>query len=161
MQIKVRSFTTRDYEGAQALLCAVQKIHVQGRPDIYADVPDFSARVYYGATLHAPELLSAVAEEENGALVGVCLVSTEECSPGQTALLTPRRYASVEVLCVDEACRGQGIGERLLRDVRERAESMGLSSLELTVGAFNHSAQKFYEKLGYTVRSCKMELKLK
>ena len=157
---QIRPFEDADFERAQVLLSWVQAFHMQNRPDLYASAPGFSVREHYGRALHAPELLSAVAEREDGTLSGVCLASVEECRPGQNILLTPRRFACVEVLCVDQACRGRGVGTRLMEYVRARAETLGLERLELSVSAFNQAARRLYKALGYRDRSYKMEFKL-
>lgn len=54
----------------------------------------------------------------------------------------------VEFLYVDEACRGRGIGRRLLAHVEVLARQRGLKRVLLNTYSFQ--APAFYKKLGYT-----------
>ena len=55
----------------------------------------------------------------------------------------------VDDLCVDEACRGQGIGTLLMDAAKKLAVEIGASSLELQVYEANPAALRFYERCGY------------
>ncbi len=156
--MNIRSFQESDYERAQGLLETVQAFHVEQRPDIYKEIQDFVPQKYYGAFLNNPEELSAVAEID-GVLAGICLVSAEKRACNHP-VLTPRKYGSVEVLCVDPAFRRQGVAEHLMNYVKSRAEELGLDGLDLGVTAFNFPAKALYEKMGFTVRHYKMEWKI-
>lgn len=56
-------------------------------------------------------------------------------------------WAEVDLLWVDEACRGQGIGRRLMDEAEARAIEAGCDALRLTTASFQGSG--FYEFLGY------------
>ena len=51
--------------------------------------------------------------------------------------------------------RGQGIGKALIRAVLDRAKSIGLTRVELTVRAPNKRAFALYEKMGFVVEGVK------
>ncbi|OCP00586.1 MULTISPECIES: GNAT family N-acetyltransferase [unclassified Ensifer] len=82
--------------------------------------------------------------EAGGELVGLCLYfpifSTWRGRPG----------VFVQDLYVDEGLRGQGIGERMLREAASWSKARGGDYLRLTVDAENFAAQRFYERLGIT-----------
>ncbi len=60
-------------------------------------------------------------------------------------------------LCVDENCRGKGIGKQLYEAVLELARSLGCYNVTLNVWAKNPSAMKFYERCGLEVQKIGME----
>lgn len=159
LRINIRAFHDSDYDRANALLKDVQIFHAAQRPDIYKTSQNFTPQVYYAEFLRQPEALSAVAEDD-GMLAGICLVSIEEQGP-EHAVLASRRYGSIEVLCVDSAFRRQGVAEKLIEYVKTRAETLKLDGLDLSVAAFNFPAKALYDKLGFTIRSSRMEWKSK
>ena len=57
---------------------------------------------------------------------------------------------SVEHVLVDEAYRGKGLGEKLMRHAIEYAKQQGMGKLFLTVEPERVVAKKLYQKLGFT-----------
>ena len=51
-------------------------------------------------------------------------------------------------LCVDEACRGQHVGQALYEAVVELARSLGCYNVTLNVWSCNREAMAFYERCG-------------
>ena len=70
---------------------------------------------------------------------GRCLAGCDAFRFGELAV--------VDILWVDEGCRGQGLGARILTRVEEEATRQGARRLELNT--FGFQAPGFYEKLGY------------
>lgn len=60
-----------------------------------------------------------------------------------------KRVAHVEDVVVDDAYRGQGLGEGLMRALIEAARSEGLHSVHLTSRPARVAANKLYQKLGF------------
>ena len=58
-------------------------------------------------------------------------------------------YGRLLGLVVDEACRGQGIGKRLLDQAERWLRERGVNKLTLTSGKQRAEAHKFYRRLGY------------
>lgn len=50
---------------------------------------------------------------------------------------------------VDEACRGRGIGTKLLTATEEYLRQKGVEAVDLNVFCFNRRALSFYKKCGY------------
>jgi GNAT superfamily N-acetyltransferase len=95
--------------------------------------------------LHEPNLEQCllVAEDDRGAALGYVFTSTRE------DYFTYERQAHVEVLAVETASQGQGVG-RLLMDAAEAwARSRGYRRITLNVFAQNERARQIYERLGY------------
>jgi N-acetylglutamate synthase-like GNAT family acetyltransferase len=58
-------------------------------------------------------------------------------------------YAIVENVVVDEAVRGSGYGELLLRHALEEARRAGCYKLSLTSNKQRQDAHRFYQRLGF------------
>jgi len=95
-----------------------------------------------------------VAEIE-GRVVG-CLQLT--LIPGLTRLGMSR--AQIEGVRVDEARRGERIGERLFLAAIERAREAGCGLVQLTTDASRPDAHRFYERLGFVASHVGMKLSL-
>lgn len=66
--------------------------------------------------------------------------------PRQTLL---RRQAVVEDMVVDESQRGQGLGEKILRDLLRWAKEHGVETVELTTNPKRVAANNLYQKVGF------------
>ncbi|WP_459617034.1 N-acetyltransferase family protein [Bordetella sp. 2513F-2] len=55
----------------------------------------------------------------------------------------------VQALVVDQACRGAGVGRRMMAAAEQWARSRGLDSVALTSNVARDGAHAFYEALGY------------
>ncbi len=157
--MKIRPLQTGDYEKAQDLLAQIQITHSQGRPDIFRGPDMVMPEFIFNMAQEAPEKLSVVAENEDGKLVGLCMVSLQENKPDNFVMVA-RKFAMVDTMCVSPDCRRQGIAEQLLTYVKNRAAELELDAVELKVAAFNAPAQALYKKLGFTPQNYQMECKI-
>lgn len=155
-KIDVRRACTEDAQGLLKLLEYILNLHFSGRPDIFKNV---------GSKYGMPELktilsdektpvFAAVDEKEN--VVGYAFCIEKEIP--ESTVLQRRKVLYVDDLCVDESCRGLGVGGKLMEAVKEHAQYVGATSIELNVWGFNHSAISFYEHLGFKVQKSTMEI---
>ena len=63
----------------------------------------------------------------------------------------------IDDLCVDENCRGRGIGKILYDYVLEYAKKIGCYNLTLNVWEGNDSAMRFYKNIGLKIQKIGME----
>jgi len=98
-----------------------------------------------------------VAENAQGEVLGYVMLRV--ITP-QNPVMQPRSFLWVDDLCVDQAARGQGIGEVLMHSAAELARARGLNKIELNVWECNEGAMRFYERLGYTAQKRGMEIAL-
>jgi len=91
----------------------------------------------------APNLLVRVAVDAGGAILGVALVSLRD------ELLSHAPSAHLEVLAVDAAAEGRGLGRALLSSAEEAARAHGAHSMSLHVFANNTRARAVSERMGY------------
>jgi N-acetylglutamate synthase-like GNAT family acetyltransferase len=59
------------------------------------------------------------------------------------------RAAEIEGLVVDEACRGQGIGRLLIRQVEQWVGEKGCDTIYVRSNIIRQRAHGFYQELGY------------
>ncbi len=133
----VRSATPADLEQLVRLLGVLFSIEADFQPE-----PERQRRGLE-LMLVAPERRCVLVAEEAGAVVGMVtaqlLVSTAEGAPS----------ALVEDMVVDEAARGRGVGRRLIQALEAWARARGATRLQLLADRDNHSALRFYERMGW------------
>ncbi|WP_416796255.1 GNAT family N-acetyltransferase [Ciceribacter azotifigens] len=80
-----------------------------------------------------------------------------------TTTLTGRGGSSmiVEAVHTRADCRGQGIGEAMIRFCLEEARRQGLRQVQLTSNAKRTDAHRFYGRLGFEASHIGFKLKLK
>jgi ribosomal protein S18 acetylase RimI-like enzyme len=62
---------------------------------------------------------------------------------------------------VSAACRGLGIGERLIRDAIDRSRAAGCALVQLTSDNSRRDAHRFYERLGFVASHAGFKLALR
>lgn len=140
--MQIRNMRLEDYREVDRLMAQVHKLHVEGRPDLYIDVEHIYSMELFQEMVENEDMISVLAEEDD-VVVGICFVSMRA-----KTCMVKRRTAYMEDLCVDEACRGKGIGRKLFEYAKKRAKEMGAERMDLMVWNFNESALKFYEEMG-------------
>lgn len=85
-----------------------------------------------------------VARGEDGAVVGMLTLVLYRVPTGVRGW--------IHDVVVDEAARGQGAGEALTREALRLAEHAGAISVELTTRPQRESANRLYQRLGFTPR---------
>jgi GNAT superfamily N-acetyltransferase len=68
--------------------------------------------------------------------------------------------ATIDELVVSAACRGEGVGARLVEEVVELARQRHADVVEVACGLARESAQRFYERLGFERTAYKLVLRL-
>ena len=148
----------QDVGGILALLKQVGSVHHEGRPDIFR-----SGAQKYGASqviamLDSIENPIFVAVEEDRVL-GYCFCKLQRHL--QDPVLCDVLSLYIDDLCVDEQCRGKGIGKALYEAVVRYAKMRKCYNITLNVWACNESAMKFYQSLGLIPQKIGMEAILK
>ena len=152
----VRFAVPQDAEAINVLRKEVNDLHVAGRPNHF--------KAGFGKELqeHVYMYLAggfgyAAVDEEDGQIIGMVMV--DYIDRPESPYRYAERFAHIAEICVDEAHRRQGVGQRLLDFVKADAKAKGFSRIELDVWAFN-DALAFYEAEGYTVFRRFLELRL-
>jgi dTDP-4-amino-4,6-dideoxy-D-galactose acyltransferase len=64
-----------------------------------------------------------------------------------------KAIADIGLIAVDEACRGQGLGRKLMDKVYNECVKNGTKQLELVTQASNVGACQFYQALGFEIKT--------
>jgi len=85
-----------------------------------------------------------VAENSQGWVVAWIHVTVKE------SMVSPAT-AEVAALVVNDACRGFGIGRRLVGAAQEWAQQRGLKTLRVSSNVLREDSHGFYQRLGFSV----------
>ena len=153
--MEIRFAEAKDVTGILQLLRQVGQVHHKGRPDIFR-----SGAQKYGASqvlsmLNKPQTPIFVAVENN-AVMGYCFcqVKAYENDP----VIADHTELYIDDLCVEESCRGQGLGKQIFQEVCRYAKMRKIHNITLNVWCCNESAMAFYEKLGMKPQKIGMEM---
>ena len=80
-------------------------------------------------------------DETSGAIIGTLTLVLYRVPSGLKA--------RIEDVIVDEAARGQGVGEALTREAMRRATDAGARMVELTSMPYREAANRLYRRLGF------------
>ena len=143
-----------DRDAVNALALQVHAMHVAWRPDIYEMVDALYSEERFSQLVRNRELYVA---RVGGVIAGYVSVKIRNYDwPG----VVRRTVMVVDELCVDELCRGQGIGTEMMEDVRALARAFRCTDMQLGVYPQNDDAVGFYQKCGFTIRSIDMQRKV-
>lgn len=159
MNLKIREAIENDYINISNLAKEVHNLHVRNRPDIYLDIdnPLIKER-FEDLTNNDNTKLFVVEDTNSNEFIAYSIVQI--MMPKNILLLVQSKFAHIDDFCVKSENQKTGIGKMLFKYIIDYAKSEGASSLQLMVSEFNINAIKFYEALGMSTRSRRMELKL-
>ena len=152
--MEIRRAKPADIPDLIDLLKQVGMVHRLGRPDLFRADPQKYGEEELLELLADPMRPIFVADTGNRvAGYAFCIFKTV----GEHPVLADVTSLYIDDLCVDETCRGQGIGTALYRHVCAFAREQGCHNVTLNVWAFNESAIRFYEKCGMKPQKIGME----
>lgn len=152
----VRFACEKDIPQMDSLLYQVERVHQQGRPDLFKE----GAKKYTDNELKdmlkdkTKPIFAAV--DENDVMKGYAFCVFQEHKGDN--VLTDIKTLYIDDLCVDENCRGQHIGSVLYEAVKKFAKEQGCYNVTLNVWECNPSARKFYGKAGLKPYKTGMEV---
>ena len=106
-------------------------------------------------TLFTPALFVAatltVAQIQQRITQGPIWVATQDDQiTGTLGAIAEGNKVYLRSMAVAASMRGQGVGAKLLQEAESYARSVGAKSLYLNTTTFLHSAQRLYERFGFT-----------
>ena len=150
----IRFARAQDVAGILALLRQVGRVHHEGRPDIFRSNAQKYGASQVIAMLNSSQTPIFVAVEDEKVLgYGFCQMRLYEHDP----VICDHLELYIDDLCVDEGCRGQGIGKEIYKEITRYAKMRGCYNVTLNVWSCNESARKFYESLGLKPQKVGME----
>ena len=152
--MEIRFAQAKDVAGILALLRQVGQVHHEGRPDIFRKGAQKYGASQVLAMLESSKTPIFVAVEGEQVLgYGFCFYKKYENDP----VIADHSELYIDDLCVDENCRGKGIGTELYRTICCYAKQRHCHNVTLNVWSDNKSALKFYESLGLKPQKIGME----
>lgn len=143
-----------DRDVVNALAKEVHALHVVWRPDIYEMVDQLYPEERFLSAIRNRELYVA---RLNDIPVGYALLKIRDYDwPG----VVRRKVMVLDEICVEESCRGQGIGQQMMLELRVLARAFGCTDLQLGVNAHNDRAVGFYQKCGFMIQNISMQRKV-
>ena len=136
-------------------------VHVEVLDQVTDEAVEAFARLLPQLSSSAPPLDRAALERVVGADATTILVarSGDKISGTLSLVMFPIPTgvrAWIEDVIVDEAARGQGIGEALTVRALRLAEAAGARTVDLTSRPSREAAGRLYERLGFQARSTRL-----
>jgi len=145
-----REATIADLPSICVLGQVVNSLHHEALPQIFSHASDPQRdKTYWRKSIENVDATTFVAET-SGEILGFVTV---DVATEKHAQLQPMRFARVGSICVAESARGRGIGRELMKRAEQWAAANGAVDVRLNVWAFNKSALRLYEELGYEIHS--------
>ena len=154
MQDPVRPAETRDIPALLALLVQVNRVHSEGRPDLFKPETKYGAEGLR-AVIANPDTPVFVYEDEAGRVLGhgFCVM---QHAGGR--LMAEHSTLYIDDICVDENARGLGVGRALCEHILAYAREKGCYNVTLNVWNCNPGAMAFYDRLGFSPYKVGMEV---
>ena len=145
MEKIVRRASENDIPAIMGLLKQVNKVHYDGRPDLFKLATKYNEEELRGI-LSDDDTPVIVCDDGAGNVLGhgFCIMQR----PENTRLLTDILTLYIDDICVDENARRQQVGEEIYKHILDYARERGCYNVTLNVWNCNPGAMKFYEKLG-------------
>ena len=150
---QIRNAEEKDIPEVLALLEQVNKIHHDGRPDIFNLATKYSHDEL--KNIFQDKNTPVFVYENDGKILGYafCIMTEHK---GER-LLADMKTLYIDDICVDEKARGQHVGKKLYEKVLSHARAEHCHNVTLNVWALNEPTRKFYEKLGMKIQKIGME----
>ncbi|KQL50011.1 acetyltransferase [Brevibacillus choshinensis] len=158
MDIFIRNANQDDYESLLSLFWQVHHLHVMERSDLYKKNSVPVGEEFFNNQLKDDKQHIFVATL-GIEIVGVVVLKEEEIP--ENSFVNARKVLLVDSLCVADTIRQKGIGSKLMQHVFDFARGLKVDSIELGVLEKNQNAIHFYESIGMTTKSRKMEFRLR
>lgn len=154
MTASVRRAKERDIPAIMELLKQVNRVHHDGRPDLFRLATKYTEDELR-AILDDARTPVFVCEDGDGRILGhgFCVLQR----PENTRLLNDVLTLYIDDICVDEAARGRHVGKMLYEHILAYARELGCYNVTLNVWSCNPGAVKFYESLGLVPYKIGME----
>jgi ribosomal protein S18 acetylase RimI-like enzyme len=154
--VTIRRATLQDYPGFHSVARETHEHHVALLPNVFRSV-EVAVPEEYFADLVTGDQSCIFLAEQGGLVVGY---ATLQLHHAMYDIQAPRITGYIDNFGVAQACRRMGVGRQLLEACRDRAKTMGASSLELDCWEANQGAIQFYESLGMQVSRRRFTLDL-
>ena len=152
---QVRRAVEADIPALMNLLVQVNMVHHNGRPDLFKGPTTKYTEAELKAILSDDETPVFVCVDDAGRVLGHGFCAFQR--QANTRLMVENTTLYIDDICVDEAARGQHVGEAIYRRILDFARASRCYNVTLNVWSCNPGAMRFYEKMGLTPYKVGME----
>lgn len=143
--ITVRRAEITDLAGLTDLGVGIQRLHHEGRPDLFRAPDAPSLAQFFAEMLDDPERILLIAMAD--VAVGYLLAEIDRRPESTFMLATDLAY--IHHIAVDAGARGRGVGTALMAAAETEATELGLSAIQLDSWEFNTEAHDFFRARGF------------
>ncbi|MBB5174696.1 GNAT family N-acetyltransferase [Texcoconibacillus texcoconensis] len=159
MTVNIREACYNDYNMIATLKAQLHTLHVEQRPDLYIQMEEpLSFDMFQSWLNHTRSTVLVCEETYRQKVIGYALLQRD--NPTSFESIKAQRTVYIQEFILDEAYRGQHVGEQLFQSICNYAQKWRAERLELSVQEFNHQAIQFYEAMGMKTKSRKMEMRI-
>jgi ribosomal protein S18 acetylase RimI-like enzyme len=152
--MQIRFAKERDVPGIINLLRQVGRVHHEGRPDLFRpDAQKYSPSQIMAMLDKAATPIFVAVEDDAVLGYGFCMMKDY----GRDTVITSHKSLYIDDLCVEEGCRGKGVGKAIYNEILRYAKMRGCYNVTLNVWCCNPGAMAFYESLGLKPQKIGME----
>ena len=150
----IRPAKASDLEAVKALLTQVNRVHWEGRPDLFRLCRKYTDEEIL-SIFDDPETPVLIAADEADSALGYAFCVMQDHTKDHHMM--PIKTLYIDDLCVFEHARGRGVGRALCQAALALAKERGCYNVTLNVWALNPGAHAFYEKCGMHIQKYGME----
>ncbi len=143
--LTIRPATSTDRAAVARIADPVQDDHARALPARFRPAVSPLPMEHFHQLLTS-RISGILVAEAGGDIVGFVVLRVTDASP--IPVYQPRRVTFIDMIAVDQTCRGQGIGKALMGAAMEWGRERSADELELSVHEFNQTAIAFYERFG-------------
>jgi ribosomal protein S18 acetylase RimI-like enzyme len=152
--MQIRFAKERDVPGIINLLRQVGRVHHEGRPDLFRpDAQKYSPSQIMAMLDKAATPIFVAVEDDAVLGYGFCMMKDYD----RDTVITSHKSLYIDDLCVEEGCRGKGVGKVIYNEILRYAKMRGCYNVTLNVWCCNPGAMAFYESLGLKPQKIGME----
>ncbi len=157
MHNTVRRAEKRDIPAIMELLKQVNRVHAEGRPDLFKLTTKYSEEEL-AVLLEDDQKPVFVCTDSEGRVLGHGFCAMQR--PDNPRLLSDILTLYIDDICVDETARGRHVGKMLYEQIVAYARQCGCYHITLNVWTCNPGAMRFYQSLGLVPYKIGMEMLL-
>ena len=157
MSLTIRAAEPGDEQLLTVLNGFVQELHRARRPDRFKPTNTAEVAAWFRSLLQKPTTLIWIAEDDR-VPVGYLLALVQERAAN--AFSAARRWCEIDQIAVDEVWRRQGVARALVEHALLEVRGRGIRAVELSTWAFNDTAQRAFQQLGFNPEVIRFSLTL-
>ena len=152
----IRKLRADDYLVIDACMQELHRLHVDGRPDIFAPLEHLYSEHDFSNIVEDETYIALAAVDENDDIMGFCIAKLRD----KSEMVDDLRTVYIDDFFVRKEYRRKGIAKYIFEQFEDLAKEKGAKRIDLMVWEFNESALELYEALGMKKQRRILEKKL-